>query len=170
MSIAQIIGISLGLGSSTLAVASFMKAISDGTIDQSERGMLGVIYIVLRIAMVTILASTLALAFIGYGTTGLEHFTPYVIAQFILTAVLYLNATLMTFRLMPSTFGPAIQAGSWYLLAFGMALAAVGLADFTLTTFVIAYLIELIFAFLVINGIMKYLKARRTTANPSTPV
>ncbi len=170
MSIAQIIGISLGLGSSTLAVASFMKAIQDGTIDQSERGMLGVIYIILRVAMVTILLSTLALAFIGYGTIGAEHFTSYVIAQFILIAVLYGNATLMTMRLMPSSFGPAIQAGSWYLLAFGMALSAVGLATFSFGTFVIAYIIELIFAFLVINGIMKYLKARRTTPSPSTPV
>jgi hypothetical protein len=170
MSITQIISISLGLGSSTLAVASFMKAIGDGTIDPSERGLLGVIYIVLRIAMLSILGSTLALAFIGYGTIGMAHFSAYVIAQFILVAVLFTNATLMTMRLMPSTFGPAIQAGSWYLLAFGMALAAVGLATFSFGTFVIAYAIELVFAFLVINGIMKYLKARRVAAVPSTPV
>lgn len=161
LTIAQIIGISLGLGSSTLAVASFMKAIADGTIDQSERGMLGVIYIVLRVAMMTILISTIALAFIGYGTVGMAHFTSYVIAQFILVAVLFGNATLMTMRLMPSTFGPAIQAGSWYLLAFGMALSAVGLAAFSFGTFIIAYLIELVFAFVVINGIMKHLKNRR---------
>jgi hypothetical protein len=161
MSIAQIIGISLGLGSSTLAVASFFKAITDGTIDQTERGMLGVIYIVLRVAMMTILGSTLALGFIGYGTVGMAHFTTYVTAQFILVAVLFLNATLMTMRLMPSTFGPAIQAGSWYLLAFGMALAAVGLANFSFGTFVIAYAIELVFAFVVINGIMRHLKNRR---------
>lgn len=162
MTIAQVIGISLGLGSSTLAVASFFKAITDGTIDPSERGMLGVIYIVLRVAMMTILISTVALAFIGYGTMGTAHFTTYVIAQFVLTAALFLNATLMTMRIMPSTFGPAIQAGSWYLLAFGMALSYVGLASFSLSTFILAYAIELVFAFLVINGIMRHLKSRQS--------
>lgn len=160
MTIAQIIGISLGLGSSTLAVASFFKAITDGSIDPSERGMLGVIYIVLRVAMMTILISTVVLAFIGYGTVGSAYFTTYVAAQLILIAVLFGNATLMTMRLMPSTFGPAIQAGSWYLLAFGMALSYVHLASFSFFTFLIAYAIELVFAFLVINGIMKHLKTK----------
>ncbi len=162
VSVAQIIGISLGVGTSTLAVLSFFSAITDGTIDQTERRMLGVIYIVLRVAMVTILVSTLGLAFVGYAAEGTSYFTSYVIAQFILTAVLFINAILMTARLMPSKFGPAIQAGSWYLLGFGMALASLKLAHFSLVDFFIVYAIELVFATLLINGIMSHLKHKHT--------
>lgn len=161
-SVAQIIGISLGVGTSTLAVLSFFTAIKDGTIDEAERRMLGVIYIVLRVAMVTILVSTLGLTFAGYGEYGAGYFTPYIIAQYILIAVLFLNAILMTARLMSSKFGPAIQAGTWYLLGFGMALQSLGLTDFTLGKFFLAYGIELIFATLLINGVMIHLRKAQT--------
>jgi len=158
VSVAQIIGISLGVGTSTLAVLSFFAAIKDGTIDEAERRMLGVIYIILRVAMVTILVSTLGLTFAGYGDSGASYFTPYIVGQYVLIAVLFLNAILMTARLMPSKFGPAIQAGSWYLLGFGMALQSLGLTNFTLVEFFIAYGIELVFATLLINGVMIHLR------------
>jgi hypothetical protein len=160
LSIVQIISISLGVGSSTLAVLNFFNAISDGTIDPVERRMMGVTYIVLRIAMVLILASTVLLMFFGVRSEGYDYFTNYEVAQYILIAVLYINAILMTARVMPSRFGPAIQAGSWYLLGVGMALASLGLADFRMSTFVVVYAGELLFAYLLINGAMKYQRSK----------
>ncbi len=160
ISIAQIIGISLGVGSSTLAVLNFFSAIEDGTIDPVERRMMGVTYIVLRIAMVLILTTTTILLVFGVREIGYDYFTPYIIAQCILISVLFVNASLMTARIMPSSFGPAIQAGTWYLLGFGMALASLGLADFSLPLFVVAYTIELVFAYTLINSLMWYQRRR----------
>ncbi len=154
--IIQIIAISLGVGSSTLAVINFFTAIRDGTIDSVERRMMGVTYLVLRVAMGLILATTLVIMLFGVQVTGYAYFTPYFIAQGILVAVLFANAALMTARIMPSSIGPVIQAGSWYLLGFGMALHSLGLADFSLPVFLIAYAGELFFAYLVINGVMLY--------------
>jgi hypothetical protein len=159
-SIAQIIAISLGVGSSTLAVLNFFSAILDGTIDATERRMMGVTYLVLRISMVLIFCTIGVLAAMGYTTMGTAYFTPYVIAQISVVAILFLNAFLMTARIMPSTFGPAIQAGSWYLLGFGLALASLNLADFSLVTFVVAYALEIAFATFVINITMHHIKKR----------
>jgi hypothetical protein len=92
----------------------------------------------------------------GVREFGYDYFTPYVIAQCVLIVVLFVNAALMTARIMPSSCGPAIQAGSWYLLGFGLALYTLGLADFSIPLFIVAYAIELAFAYFLINSVMHY--------------
>lgn len=165
LSVIQIISICLGTGSSTLAVLNFFNAISDGMIDATERRMMGGTYVVLRTATHLILITTISLAIIGYAGLGSAYLSNYIIAQFILIGVLYLNSFLMTKKILSSKFGPAIQAGSWYLLGFGVALLTLNLTNFTLLTFFIAYAIELIFSFVVINYTMSHLKKK----TPTTP-
>lgn len=160
LSVAQIISICLGTGSSTLAVLNFFNAISDGIIDATERRMMAGTYLVLRTATHIIFITTLTLAIIGYLASALSYFTPYIIAQFILISVLYLNSYLMTKKVISSKYGPAIQAGSWYLLGFGVALLTLSMTDFSLLTFFIAYALELIFSYLVINYTMSHLKKK----------
>lgn len=160
LTVIQIISTCLGTGSSTLAVINFFNAISDGIIDATERRMMGGTYLVLRTATHIIFITTLTLAIIGYLSSALSYFTPYIIAQFILIAVLYLNSYLMTKKLISSKHGPAIQAGSWYLLGFGVALLTLDLTDFGLVTFFIAYALELMFSYLIINYIMSHLKKK----------
>ncbi len=160
LQVIQAISISLGVGSSTLAVLNFFNAIADGTIEQTERRMMGMTYIVLRVAMVLILVSTLGLLSIQYASG--EILTIDILAQLFLTTVLFVNAYLMTVHLMPSTFGPAIQAGTWYLLGFGMALAGIGYAVFSATTFLLVYISVLLFATTLINVVMQQLKKRNT--------
>lgn len=154
-------GISLGVGASTMAVLSFFVAIKDGKIDPTERSFMGITYIVLRIAMVVILLSAGTMAYLGAAEMGASYFSNYVIAQFTLIGVLYINAILMTLRVMPSTFGPAIQASSWYTLGLLMAFYNQGVTDFTMTTFCLAYLAMFILALMIINGAMNYLKSKR---------
>jgi hypothetical protein len=167
-SVVQVISISLGVGSSTLAVLNFFNAIADGTIDPTERRMMGVTYIVLRVAMVLILTSTTLLMVLGVRDIGYDYFTAYIVAQCVLITVLFINASLMTARIMPSSWGPAIQAGTWYLLGFGMALASIGLATFSFQLFIVAYAIELLFAYFLINSVMHYqrYKLAKQTSSP----
>jgi len=156
--ILQSIAISLGVGTSTIAIVNFFVAIADGKIDETERKMMGIGYILLRIAMVLILVTTVSLLTLEMTQFGLTVFTTYVIAQLILIGVLFINAYLMTRRIMPSTFGPAIQAGSWYTLGMIAALVPLGLTNFSLLQFGLIYFAILLLGIILVNGMMAYLK------------
>jgi hypothetical protein len=168
--IIQSFAISLGVGCSTLAVINFFVAIADGKIDETERKMMGITYITLRVAMVAIMITTCVITAYGIQTRGLEAITLYTIAQFILIFVLYTNAVLMTLRIMPSTFGPAIQAGSWYSLGTLAALVPLELTDFTFTQFMLSYIAVLTLAVSLINGTMALLKRHKAQKSSVPPV
>lgn len=164
-SIVQSMGISLGVGASTLAVLNFFHAIADGKIDETERNFMGVTYIVLRVAMGIILVSTIILAITGYLTMGESYFTGYVAAQAILVAILFLNAFLMTLHLISSTFGPAIQASTWYSLGFMMSLSVHFEVNVNFLVFVLTYITLVLFAISLINAVMAYLKEKNSVAS-----
>lgn len=169
VAIIQSIAISLGVGSSTLAISNFFVAIADGKIEPAERKMMGVVYVVLRIAMVLILITTTLLTSFGYYTFSLNTVAPYGIAFFILIAVLYTNAILMTKRIMPSTVGPALQASTWYTMGVISALLPLGLVSFSLLHFILGYVTAIALAAAVVNGLMAYLKNKQA-ATPQAPV
>lgn len=158
---------SLGVGSSTLAITNFFVAIADGSIDGTERKMMAVVYVVLRVAMVA-LFFTLALL-TGYNAyhLGAAAFTPLLFAQWTIIVVLYLNAILMTLRIMPSTFGPSIQAGSWYTLGTLAALLPLGMATFSYGQFVLGYIAMLLLATGLVNGTMAILKSHKKPTPPA---
>ena len=155
--IIQSISISLGLGGSTLAIANFFVAIADGKIDENERRMMGVVYIVLRVAMILILVTTIALGVFNILISSYSA-TPFVIAQWIVIVVLFGNSSLMKLHKMPSTMGPALQAGSWYTLGILLALMQLTHTSFPLVQFLLAYVAAIAFAVYMVNGIMALLK------------
>ena len=157
--VVQSMAISLGVGSSTLAILNFFVAIADGKIDESERRMMGIVYIVLRIAMVLILLTVGVLTFLHYSGA-----TTYVMAVWTLVAVLYINAILMTKHIMPSTIGPALQASSWYTLGVMSALFSIGKAGFAPLFFYLGYAVVILFAVSLVNGTMSVLKHKREEA------
>lgn len=165
VAILQTIGISLGVGASTIAISNFFVAIADGTIEPAERKMMGVVYVVLRVAMVVILITTVMLALFGYYTFEVSGVAPYGAAFFIMIAVLYLNAILMTKRIMPSTVGPSLQAGTWYTMGVTNALLPLGLVSFSLLHFILGYAAAIVLATALVNGLMSYLKERRIAGN-----
>lgn len=158
--ILQTFSISLGVGASSLAIINFFVAIADGKIDETERRMMGVVYLVLRIAMMAILATSAILAMYEYYVMD-GMLSVLSIIELVTLAVLFLNATLMTLRLMPSTFGPALQAGSWYTMGTLAALQIQGIAKFSYLVFFMGYLTWLVLAVGIVNGIMAILKAKR---------
>jgi len=160
LALVQSISISLGVGSSTIAIINFFVAIGDGQIDESERRMMGIVYIVLRVAMGLILFTTAVLTAIQYNTYGSDFLVPFVVAVWILIAVLYINAVLMTKKVVSSKIGPALQASSWYTLGILMALFPLGLTAFSLLQFFVVYAIVILLALAVVNGLMIYLKKR----------
>ena len=162
----QSIFISLGVGSSTLAIVNFFAAIADGTIDETERRMMGIVYVVLRVAMVGILATT-AILLIPMLLTGVSSLTVVSIAQLGIVAVLFINAALMTARLMPSTFGPGLQAGSWYALGVVAGLQLQGVTSYSLVQFGLGYVALLILAVGLVNGVMAIIKAKKQPPQPT---
>lgn len=160
VAIVQSFSISLGVGSSTLAIANFFVAIADGGISPDERRMMGVVYIVLRIAMILILITTLCLLAAQYNA-GTLYFGPFFIAQLTVIAVLFINAMLMTAHIVPSNFGPAIQAGNWYTLGTLAALVPLNLTGFSLMHFFLAYITWIVLAISIVNAIMAIQMAKR---------
>jgi hypothetical protein len=159
LTILQAFSISLGVGSSTLAITNFFVAIADGKIDDTERRMMGVVYIVLRVAMVSILLTSGALMTLRL--IGGEELMGGDYALLTIIATLFLNAILMTKHIMPSTFGPSIQAGSWYALAALMSILAQGYTEFGYALFLLTYITWIVLATAIVNGIMAYLRAHR---------
>lgn len=156
----QSMAVSLGVGSSTFAVLNFFVAINDGQIDAVERKMMGVVYIVLRVAMGLILLTTLVQGWIIYQLIGMQYFTPLTILILTIIAILYLNAILMTLHLMPMTLGPGLQAGSWYTLGIVTAMISVSWVGFSLPQYFISYVSLVVFFTVAINLVMKYQKSK----------
>jgi hypothetical protein len=135
------VAVSLGVGCSTVAITQFLVAVSDGEVDQVERKMLGVVYILLRVAMVAILVTLVIQAAIIYYITGSFLFvSPFFLALYTAVAVLYVNAIVMTMHWIPRQLGPAIQATSWYSLGILMALVSLNLIDFAYLEFLLVYI------------------------------
>jgi hypothetical protein len=119
------------------------------------------VYIILRVAMVALFITLSILTAYNTYHLGAAAFTPLLFAQWTVLAMLYGNAILMTLRIMPSTFGPAIQAGSWYTLGTMAAILPLGLTDFTFLQFVLGYIVMLVMATGLVNGLMAVLKSAR---------
>jgi len=148
--------ISLGVGSSTLAISNFLVAIFDGQVDESERRIMGVTYIMLRVAMVSILFITAFIYFLNadfFGAIG--NF------MWVLIAMLFLNAVLMTKHIMPSKVGPALQAATWYTLGFMITIHMFKLFSLSTTTFLVLYAADIIVALVIVNGYIKYLQTKK---------
>lgn len=143
--------VGLGIGSSSLAISSFFVAIHDGGIDQSERRMLGMIYIALRIAMVGILITTVLLELLRS-----EFFGITVMYLGVLLFMLYGNAIAMTKHWISAKFGPAIQAGTWYTLGFLTTIYAFNLYSVTPLNFVILYGCDVLLFMVIVNGYLRY--------------
>jgi hypothetical protein len=115
ISLTHSIGITLGVGASTFAILLFLRALSDGVIDASERHLLGAVYMVLRIAMVLIALPLIILSGIWiYQGAGQLLLSPIFLIEWTILAVIVINAILMTKKKMPMWLGPAIAGGSWY--------------------------------------------------------
>jgi len=164
IAVLQSIGVSLGVGSSTIAISQFFVAITDGEISKIERRLMGVVYFVLRIAMGIILLTTLThMAIVWYildlqGATMAQYWNTFTTALWIVIAVLYVNALGMTKHWIPASLGPAIQGASWYTLGILLALISLGVFSFTLSQFLLAYLGIISLFVAIINGIMHHLK------------
>jgi len=148
--------IGLGIGASTIAITGFVTALMDGEFDASERRIMGVVYLSLRIAMVGIVLSSLAVWLLQS-----DSFGTVTAPMWILVGVLFVNAFLMTKHLISMKLGPAIQAGTWYSLGFFITVYVFDLAAITLTGFLIAYVLVLIAAVVIVELFMQYFRRKR---------
>ena len=94
--------------------------------------------------------------------TGYANISGFSLGQVTALLVLFLNAMLMTAHLVPSTFGPAIQAGSWYTLGTLSALQTLGYTDFSYMHFLMGYITWVVLAIGIVNGVMAIMKERRS--------
>lgn len=132
--------ISLGVGSSTFALIFYFMGKHSPVLREAGRPYQKAVYIVLRIAMVLILLTeiTKIVLFLQAGMQVQELFAASALMfMWTVVAVLFINAALMTFHLMPMKFGPAIQAASWYTLGI---LTALPIITFGYLSLALAYI------------------------------
>lgn len=146
--------VALGVGASSLAITGFMVALYDGVIEPGERRILGVTYWALRWAMLMIPVTLSVVTYLDPGIIPHVHFI------WIIIAVLYINAFLMTKHWMPIQVGPALQAASWYTLGFLLSIAMFDLHELTLTLFLSLYVIDTLFFLTVVNGYLLWQRRR----------
>lgn len=156
----QDFGISLGVGCSTLAVLNYIVATKDGEVDQSERQLLRIVYIMLRVAMGVVLFALFVRGVLFVTAYGTDYMHPFVLFLWTVVVMLYLNAILMTKHVIPRSVGPALQAGSWYMLGILSFFSATGVIDFTYTQLVAIYLSIIIIMMILINGVLAYFKTK----------
>lgn len=145
----------LGVGSSTLAIASFLTALKDGQIEKSERQMLGVIYTALRVAMMMIFLSLGALTVLYPGSIQSAVYL------WILLGILTLNSILMTKHWISYKLGPALQAATWYTLGFKLTIEAFSLLPVTWVVFTSLYVVDIVIAVLAVNALLWWFKRSR---------
>lgn len=165
VTIIQAMAIGLGVGVSTMTIVHFFVAIADDEINASERTMLGAEYIVLRVAMLLILSMSALQALVVYLEIGRLPFTPLAIVAWTAIATLFFNAYLMTARLIPSRFGPAIQAGSWYTLGLISSFITVQWVSFSTLTLFLIYVSIVALFIIVVNGVMKLQAQKRQSTS-----
>jgi hypothetical protein len=157
------IAISLGVGASSIVIASFVVALWDKSIEKDERALLGVIYVTLRIAMVAILLTVLYLTFVY---PSFSTITPFIWA---LLFILYVNAGLMTLHWIPSKIGPPLQAATWYTLGTLVTVDLFALYTVTWINATILYGAFIVTAIVIVNAFLKYIFSHKpTTTEPDS--
>jgi hypothetical protein len=117
---------------------------------------LGVIYLTLRIAMVTILTSVVYLSMV------MPSFSTIIQQLFALIAVLYLNAVLMTKHWIPSKLGPPLQAATWYTLGTLVTVDLFSIYTVTWLNFVYLYAGFIVIGIAIVNVFLWYIFSRKT--------
>jgi len=105
------VGLTLGVGSSTFALIFFINSLRDVIIDESKKQQMHIVYTVLRVGM-----GLLTVAIFAKISLSVLPISTILSAQSFLLFVITANAILMTYKLMPMMYGPALAGGSWYSL------------------------------------------------------
>lgn len=146
----QMVGVSLGVGASTVAIVQYILAFRDRAIDKSEKPLLHATYLLLRVAMSLILITLIVQTVSVLSNPQLSLFT-IDFAAWLLVIALYANAILMTRHLMPRRIGPALQAATWYTLSLFYYFATNGLGQLAISFYLSTYATIFVVMFLVVN-------------------
>ncbi|MCW9054723.1 MAG: hypothetical protein OQJ98_01960 [Candidatus Pacebacteria bacterium] len=112
----HIAGVILGVGGATLAEVFYLMALKDGDVDASERRMMHANYRTLRVGLVLIIFSGIAMVWWLVSVEG--HTWPLHSAKLwakeVMTAVIIINAVLISKRWVPMWLGASLSFTSWW--------------------------------------------------------
>jgi len=157
--IAHVIGTALGAGGATLAEVQINKALKDGKVDASERALMHANYTTIRVGMVLILFSGLALVWwhLGQGNNWVLT-SPKIWTKDIMFLVIIANAFFLTKRWVPLWLGSAISFTSWW----GAAVLGIWRTHgISFPEFLIAYVAAIFIMAGILEAIRRYVTARR---------
>jgi hypothetical protein len=136
----HILLISVGVGASLVAIVNYLYASVDGTLNRTERGMMGVTYIILRFITIAFLLSSLCIVLFDTHSIGIGVYSPALLANLTLLFVLYINAILISTQFIGIAQALVIQFSTWCTISSVTTLAILEV-PFTVHEFVMLYIV-----------------------------
>ena len=114
--ILHVAGVILGVGGATIAEVNLIQALRDGKIDSSEKALMHANYTVIRVGMVFVLLSGLALVWWWLTVEGNDWVitSGKILVKDVMMGAIFLNAFLLTKHWVPLWLGAAISFTSWW--------------------------------------------------------
>lgn len=112
--------VGLCLGVSTIAMTFYYYVVSKGKTSAEESRMMHIVYTILRIGMVLVVLSELALLIYNYHIHNFIYWTdnPELLLRLTAFSVIVINALLMQYKRISMWLGPVFAGGSWYTYFF----------------------------------------------------
>lgn len=116
LEVIRLVGMTYGVGASTLAIIFYFKALEDGKVDASEHNFIDTVYFLLRVGMLILVVTEVFMIGIAYraGVQGIPYLhDPTLWVRLMILAVLNTNAVLMNNKYMSWFIGTIVLGGSW---------------------------------------------------------
>ncbi len=112
--------VGLCLGVSTIAMTFYFYVVAKGHTDKSQNIMMHIVYTLLRVGMVLILCSEIAMIIYNYHINNFIYWTdnPELLIRLSIFCVIVINAFAMQYRKISMWLGPVFAGGSWYCYFF----------------------------------------------------
>ncbi len=154
----HVIGTILGVGGATIAEFQIAKALNDKQVSPDERALMHVNYTMIRVGMVVILISVIAMFWYHLSLGNTWIFTSEKLwIKDLMFVMIFLNAIALQKRWVPLWLGASISFTSWWGAALlGMA----GRLPYSFTTYLISYIVAIFLMAFLLHYVRQYITSR----------
>jgi len=155
----HVIGTILGAGGATIAELQINRALKDGRVSPDERGLMHANYTMIRVGMVILLISVVAMFWyhLQAGNTWILTSEKLWIKE-VMFAAIFLNAIAIQRRWVPLWLGASISFTSWWGATL---LGLAGRLPYDFVTYLIGYVVAIGVMAVVLHGI-RHIMINRT--------
>ncbi len=165
----HLVGVVLGVGAATFIEVFLNKLLADKKMDDSEKGVMKVTYIVLRTGLVLSVLTGIGFIVLEYVQGRASLFNdPVFWAKNSIIVILVVNAVLLHLHIMKLRWGSALSFVSWWS-AFLLGVFLTNGRQFGYVEIMLAYGLAVALGALVLEWIRSYAQRRYARSHPVPP-